>query len=278
MAVDWVLNLPCPPKETLGDGDFLAGTDALLACLKAGNRAAAIADMARQHGDTPEGKAIVVRVARADGEVEDQEVSYDELVVQARQLDPLVPACEGCPANVRGRPFGCIGVVNYPIPAAVEQWLATRLQPSSAVGGKLFLAAIRDFGYTGEPIRQFREGGLFELPQAVKRKLKGGLFSSESVTTDQLFQALFCIGEPLDPGHCLGVLLWLGCLRLDGAAVETPEQAATVSRLGSPAERQQRTALVAGGDHATDGVAAFESLLQGLYRSWVLDVTLWVSA
>jgi hypothetical protein len=99
MAVDWVLNLPCRPKEVLGDGDFLAGTDALLDCLKAGNRAAAIADMARQHGDTPEGKSIVVRVARADGQVEDQPVKYDDLVAQSRRLDPLAPACAACPAN-----------------------------------------------------------------------------------------------------------------------------------------------------------------------------------
>ena len=278
MAVDWILNLPCQPKEALGNGDLLVGTDTLLACLKAGNRAAAVADMARQNGDSPEGTSIVVRVARADGEVEDQEVCYDDLVAQNRQLDPLAPACEGCPGNVLGRPFGCIGVVNYPIPATVEQWLVDRLQPSTVVGGKLFLAAIRDFGYTGQPIQQFREGGLFELARPIKKKLKGGLFSSESVTTDQLFQALFCIGEPLDPGHCLGVLFWLGCLRLDGAVVESLEQAAAVSRLGGVAERQQRTALVTGGDPAADGVSSFELLLQALYRSWVLNVPLWVSA
>ncbi|OWK36537.1 hypothetical protein [Fimbriiglobus ruber] len=278
MAVDWVLNLPCRPKETLGDGDFLAGTDTLLACLKAGNRAAVIADMARQQGNTPEGTSIVVRVARADGQVEDQPVRYDDLVAQSQRLDPLAPACEGCPANVPGRPFGCVGVVNYPIPRAVEEWLAGRFQPSTAVGGKLFLAAIRDFSYTGQPIRQFRAGGLFESDQPIKKKLKGGFFSSESVTTDQLFQALFCVGEPLDPGHCLGVLLWLGCIRLDGTAVETPEQAAIVTQLVRTDERRQRTELVTGADLPVEGVSQFESFLSALYRSWLLDVTLWVSA
>jgi hypothetical protein len=141
----------------------------LLACLKAGNRAAAIAEMARQHGDTPRGKSIVVRAAHADGEVEDRQVSYDDLVAESRRLDPLAPACAGCPANALNRPFGCIGVINYPIPRAVEEWLAGRLQPSTAVGGKLLLAAIRDFGYTGEPIEQFREGRLFEPAQPVRK-------------------------------------------------------------------------------------------------------------
>lgn len=278
MAVDWMLNLPCEPKESLGDGDFLTGSDELLACLKARSRAAAIADIARQRGDSPEGKSVVVRVARADGEVEDQAILYDDLVAQGEQLDPLAPSCDGCPGNVLGRPFGCVGVVNYPIPLGVEKWLADRLQPSSSVGGKLFLAAIRDFGYTGEPIRQFRQGGLLESGQAIKKKLKGGLFSSDSVTTDQLFQALFCIGEPLDPGHCLGVLLWLGRIRLDGAVVESPEQAVAVNRLAGAEERRRRTSFVTDGDHAVEGVEAFEVFLHALYRSWVLEVPLWVSA
>lgn len=278
MAVDWVLNLPCRPKEALGHGNFVAGTDALLACLKAANRAAAIADIARRNGDAPEGKSIVVRVAKPGGKVEDQKVSYEDLVAQGRQLDPLAPACDGCQANLRGIPFGCFGVINYPIPAAVEQWLAGMLQPSSAVGGKLFLAAIRDFEYTGKPIQGFREGGLFESPHPVKRKLKGGLFSSQSMTTDQLFQALFCIDEPLYPEHCLGVLLWLGCVHLDGRPVESPEQAEVVNQLDETSERRQRTTLVTGADHAHESTASFELFLRALYLSWVLNVPLSVSA
>jgi hypothetical protein len=278
MAVDWILNLPCEPKETLGNGDFLAGTDDLLARLKAGNQAEMIAEIARQEGESPEGKSVTIHVTRVEGEDEEREVTYDELVAKARRLDPLAPACEDCPANALGQPFGCIGAINYPIPRAVEEWLASRLQPSSAVGGKLFLAAIRDFGYTGEPIRGFREAGLFESDRAVKKKLKGGLFSSESVTTDQLFQALFCVDEPLDPGHCFGVLLWLGCLRLDGKPIETPDQALAAGQLADPEERARRTSLDTGADDAADGVEAFDAFLQALYRAWILDVTVWVSA
>jgi hypothetical protein len=74
------------------------------------------------------------------------------------------------------------------------------------------------------------------------------------------------------------VLLWLGCIRLDGAAVETPEQAAGVNRPGAPEERRQRTALATGGDRPVEGVAQFEAFLLALYRSWVLEVPLRVSA
>jgi hypothetical protein len=278
MAVDWVLHYSCPPKEALGGGDPLAGTERLLDCIKAGNRAAAIADIARRAGDDPRGKPIVVQVRRADGEVEERETSYDELMSEAQELRPHEAACRGCPANVLGRPFGCVGAINYPIRRAAEEWLAGRLQPASAVGGKLFLAAVRDFGYTGEPLRQFRAGGLFEADRPVRKVLKRGLFSSESVTSDQLFQAIFCIGEPLDPGHCLGILLWLGCLCIDGAVVESPEQALALNRLGNADERRGRTSLELGGEPADGGIEALQLLLRAMYASWVLDAPLWVSA
>jgi hypothetical protein len=60
--------------------------------------------------------------------------------------------------------------------------------------------------------------------------------------------------------------------------VETLEQAAAVNRLGGTEERRQRTQLATGGDRSAEGVEQFETFLQALYRSWVLDVPLWVSA
>src|SRR5262249_24189258 len=155
----------CPPKETLGAGDFLAGTDCLLECLKARSRAEAIAAIAQRKGESPAGKSITIRLAHADGQVTDRQVSYEDLVREAQQLTVHGVGCAGGPANVLGKPFGCIGVVNYPIRKAAEQWLLSRLQPTSTVGGKLFLAAIGDFGYTGQPLQRFRQAGLFEAKQ-----------------------------------------------------------------------------------------------------------------
>ena len=250
----------------------------MLDCLKAGNRAAAVAEMARKAGEAPEGKTISIQVVRPDGQVDKQPVRYEELVAEAGRLAPLIPQCARCPANVLRRPFGCIGAINYPIPKVVEEWLACMLQPSTAIGGKLFLDSIREFGYTGQPIQKFREAGMFESDQPIKKKVKGGLFSSTSVTTSQLFEALFCINDPLDPNHCLGVLLWLGSIRLDGAPVETPEQAMATFRLGTPEEREQRTELVTEGDLSVDGIEQFDWFLRALYQTWVLNKPLWVSA
>ena len=278
MAVDWVLHYLCQPKEAFGGGDFLAGTDRLLECLKARHRADAIAEIARRDGESPAGKSVTIRVAHADGDVNDREVTYEDLVREADQLKPHEPACAGCPANVLGKPFGCIGVINYPIRKVGEEWLVNRLQPSSAVGGKLFLAAIRDFGYTGEPLRQYRTAGLFEAGRPLTKKLKKGFFGGDAVTSDQLFQAIFCIGEPLDPGHCLGILMWLGCLRLDGAVVETPEQALAVSKLEGAKARAEGAQFDVGEPAADPAVRPMQLLLKALYSSWVLKAPLWVSA
>jgi hypothetical protein len=262
----------------LGQGDFIAGTNHLLSCLKAGSRAAAVAEMARQQGVVPAGRSVVVRTAGAEREADDQQVNYDDLLAQSRQLEPLAPICYGCRGNILNRPFGCCGLINYPISRTVEEWLAARLQPSSAVGGKLFLAAIRDFGYTGQPIQPFRAAGLFEAAQPVKKRLKRGWFASETVTTDQLFQAMLCVGTSLDPAHCFGVLLWLGCLQLEGAVIESSEQVAAVNQLREVTQRRQRTAFVTGAEPALEGVAAFERFLQAMCRAWLLEVPLWVSA
>jgi hypothetical protein len=274
MAVDWILNFSCPPKETLGAGDFLAGTDCLLECLKARSRAEAIAAIAQRRGESPIGKSITIRVANADGQVTDREVSYDDLVREGQQLTVHEPACSGCPANVLGRPFGCVGVINYPIRRPAEEWLMSRLQPTSTFGGHLLLAMIRDFGYTGQPLRRFRQAGLFEAKQPATRTLDNG----SVVSADQVFQAIFCISEPLDPGHCLCILFWLGCIRLDGAVVQTPEQALTVNRLEGAGERAALTKLDVGEPAADQGIRAMQLLLRGLYASWLLDAPVWVSA
>ncbi len=76
MAVDYILHYPCEPKKTLGEGDILKGTEQILEALKARNRAEAIAEMARRDGQSPQGKAVTLRLAMADGTVKDTRVTY----------------------------------------------------------------------------------------------------------------------------------------------------------------------------------------------------------
>jgi len=78
MAVDFVVHYPWRPENQLGEGDPLAGTEQILECLKAQGRAAAIA---QRDGESPHGKPITLRLMHAaDGQVTDQQVTYDELI------------------------------------------------------------------------------------------------------------------------------------------------------------------------------------------------------
>lgn len=279
MAVDFVVHYPCRPKHQLGEGDLLVGTEQILDCLKARGRAAAIAEIAERDGESPQGKSVTLRLMHAaDGQATDRKVSYEELLNESQRLAPLESECDSCPARLLEKRFGCFGAINYPIRQAGEQWLMNRLEPSSTVGGTLLLSAIRDFGYTGEIIQQFRAANLFEADRAIRKSLKRGWFSSDQVTSDQVFQAIFCVGEQLEPGHCLGILLWLGCIRVDGAVVQSPEQAMTVNRFASPTERQARTRLDVGEPASEEAVSAMQLLLRALHASWLLDVPLLMSA
>jgi hypothetical protein len=277
MAVDYILLYLCAPKEQLGDGDPNLGTDRILEALKARTRANVLADMARRDGKDPHGQTITLRTVGPNREPIDVKQTYEELRAESDKLLPFEADCVGCPANVMGKPFGCVGVVNYPIPRTAEEWLMARLQTDAEFGGKLLQAMIRDFNYTGEPIQGFRTAGLFESKSPVQRNLGHGP-AGPVVTSNQVFQALFCISEPLDPGHCLCVLCWLGCVAIGGTPVTDPLLMREVAALETPADRLARTSLDIGQASGDPGIAAMQRLLRALHASWVYDTRLWVSA
>ena len=278
MALDWIVELDCSPKQTLGRGDHEEGTDALLGCLKARNRAAALAEAAERNGDAPEAQAIELHVAGPDGAVEARRVSYQELVAHARGLEGLEAACRGCPANVHEQPFGCIGAVPYPVTARAEQWLAERIQPASTIGGTILLEAIADLGYTGESVQAFREQGMFERREPVRLDINDGAPEARLVSTNQVFQAILDVEQPLQPSHSVMLLVWLGLLQLDGEQVTSAAQAQALSRLVSPQERQERTALTIDETPPAADVAALQWLLRAMYRSWQTGTPLQVWA
>ncbi len=279
MAIEWILLLPCEPKNILGNGDQYQGVNRLLDCLKAVGRANAIADIVSQEGGSLEDATITVSHYRPDtGTSEGTEVSYKDLLKMAEPLKEHEASCKNCVVNLPGVPFGCIGGVNYPITKESEAWIMDRLLPSDTVGGTLLLNMVRDFRYTGEPLQQFRAGGLFELARPLSKKIKKGFFNSQSVTSDQIFQALICIPEPLEPSHCMLVLLWFGAIALDGEVVKTKEQFSALNAITNPEERIQRTTLELGDQSPDVAIATWQEFLQALYVSWLENVPVGVSA
>jgi hypothetical protein len=277
MAVDYILSFVCAAKEQMGDGDPGTGTDRILDALKARARANLLAETAAREGKDPAGRTAVYMTIGPSREPVRVEQTYEELRAESDRLLPFEPACAGCPANVLGKPFGCIGVLNYPIPRVAEEWLMNRVQPEGHAGCFLLLAMIRDFSYTGEPIQRFRQGGLFEAKTPVRRSLGSGP-SGPVVTSNQILQAILALRDPLDPGHCLCVLCWLGCLSLDGSPATTPEQLRGLASLETPVERRARVSLDIGPDSPDAGIAGMQRLLRALHAAWVNDAPLWVSA
>ncbi len=278
MAADFVIQYPCNPKAALGGGDQLIGAEMLLERIKAGHRADAIRSIKKQAGERPEGTTITVRLWNVNGQTEDREITYEELVALHGELDPHEADCASCPANCRGEPFSCVFVLNYPIRRTSETWLMERLQPGTTVGGQFCLRALRDFNYTGEPIQRMRAGGLFASSRPITRHLEGDPFPKTAITSDQLFQAILAIGEPLNPAHCLLVLFWLGAVRVNGSVPIEPEEAGPAFGIENAADRAARTSLDVGEPAEDSTVRVMQDLLRVLYTAWVVGAPLLVDA
>jgi hypothetical protein len=204
MGLDYVINLSCKPKLAFGNGDLARGTADVLARTKAKSQADMIAQMAEDEGQSVDDIAVTI----ADGDGNERDVSHAELVQMAAPLAKHASHCEDCPANIVGRPYGCVGSVSYPIDGDAEAWMLARVVGAGPQAQELMFAAIDDFEYDGEDIRQYREEGIFENKTALTAKL------SRPVSTDQIFHAVLSVGEELEAFHCLMLLVWMGAVTL----------------------------------------------------------------
>lgn len=121
--------------------------------------------------------------------------------------------CEGCPARAVDRPFGCVGVVAYPIPLAAEELMMSRLPKAlDSTAGSFMRKMLADFHYDGKKGAKLRghDGKYFEAAVSARREWKGWLNRYE-VTFDQLFELIF-VGRRIDPSRGLLILLVLGVL------------------------------------------------------------------
>src|SRR4051794_23426199 len=120
MAIDYVIHFACEPKTNLGDGDPLEGAGEIVELLKARNRATMIREMSEKEGNDPNAATIKVMRVNTRGQSVQTDVSYNELERDGAKLKPFECECDGCPANGRGKSFGCFGFVSYPIPLQTE--------------------------------------------------------------------------------------------------------------------------------------------------------------
>jgi hypothetical protein len=278
MGADLMICFDCPVKAKLGSGTD--GTLELLRLKKQKSQAESLVETLRGSGDQRALKDIPIglRVLRPD-RTQEKEQTLQDMIDESAKLDSLAPICSTCQANLFDDSFGCWGYVNYPITESGEEWMMARLQPASTLGGRLLLKAIADFDYDGATFARFRANGVCERKTPVVTVVKKAFLSSTKVTADQVFQGIFALSEPMNAGHCMLVLLWLGALLVDGKVPADPNDPTPLMRLTNaetPAQRMALGKLSAGETSDDPGIFAMQRMLAAMHRSWVLDVPLFV--
>ena len=204
MGVDYVVDLPCEPKQALG-------TQTIVDLIKARARAERVRDLFRAQGDSgPLSEMTFETVTlRPEGPVREL-VSVASLLESAAALDPHTAACEGCVGRSEARAFGCIGHVTYPLRAATEAWLLEQLPDAlDSTAFELLSRAVADFSWDGSYTVDLRGQGqtFFEARATPVRR-----WAEEfALSGDQLWQMLFGLGD-LSPPHSLMCALFLGVI------------------------------------------------------------------
>ncbi len=199
MAIDYVIDYACIPKQTLTSAGIVER-------LKAWERAQAVIRLFRENGDDrpPSQMGFEFTRTNPDGEEETRVIVVQEMLDLAAELDPLAHYCEGCPANLRAEPFGCVGLIEYPISAAAERWLLDQLPGiDQPLVWMLLRQGVQELGYSGELVKPLRaDSTYFE-----ERRVAGRDLAEFVMSADQVFEMLFLLGD-IQPAHA-GILLLL---------------------------------------------------------------------
>jgi hypothetical protein len=204
MGIDYVIDLDCAPKQTLG-------IEEIVNMIKAQSRAEMVLGVARQNGDQRPPAEVTFKVAlNRNGNIETTDVSVQQLFDQATGLEAHRASCASCPAN-RDNPngFGCYDSVPYPLEPDTEQFLLGRL-PDKLEGpsGYMFTSALTDFAWEGAQAADMRSQGetFFRAREPFTRSWPG-----VTVTSDQVFHMMFHVGH-LQSSHAMMLCMFFGLL------------------------------------------------------------------
>lgn len=260
MAIDYVVDYSCVPKDTLG-------TDGIVLRLKGRARAEAIIRLFRESGDERPPSAMGFEMARSTpaGDEETRVFVVQDLLDEAAALDPLESYCVGCPANAAGRPFGCINFVQYPLSARGESWLLRQLpMPTATLVWLLLRETVTEMGYMGASVAPLRGNGIYFENATAPSRMLGELH----VNADQAFEMLFMLGH-VEPAQAGALLLFFGGLRRD---VERDDIALILNRGLPPELLRARFPFLHAPEAAEDNTTAeLKEFLHALYYGWSLN-------
>lgn len=265
MAIDHLIDYNCIPKQELG-------TEGLLHRIKGRERAETIIRLYREHGDERPPVEMGFELSRSDpnGGDETQLIVVQDLLDAAAELKPLEKHCHNCPANAAGRPFGCMGFIQYPISTQAESWLLNQLPtPAETLVWLLLKQGAQEFLYTGDQIKRLRESSstYFEADQAAKRVL--GEFQ---IDANQVFEMIFAVGH-IQPNHGAVLMLFFNIIK---RALEA-HQIMSISPAGPDAD--QAHPFQAAADESDDAtLAELKAFFKALHTAWKLNVRLLIDA
>ncbi len=261
MGIDYDIGLDCVPKQSLSPR-------LILERLKARDRATAIIKLYRDHGDQRSPAEMGFEMVRRapDGGEEKQVVIVQDLLDAAATLDSLAHHCLDCPANRLGQPFGCYGSLNYPISRAAEIWLLKQLPDMDEPLPFLLLnQSMKEFGLTGASIHdkgmRERPGVFFETRERFARNLE-----DTQITTDQIFEMLFMVGD-IQPPYGAMLLLFFG-------AVPRDMDADSMMRLTERGGERNLPFTMQDDPDDDESIQGFKGFFAALHRAYQLDVPL----
>ena len=265
MAIDHVIDYDCEPKRVLT-------TQGIIDRLKGEERARAIIKLFRANGDQRPPSEMGFEFTRStpEGVEENRVIVVQDLLDAAEELRPLEHHCLGCPANRAGRPFGCIGHIEYPITGYAEAWLLDQMPvPDDTLVWLLLKQGVEEFKYDGARIEPLRNASnaYFEDELPASRIL--GEFT---IDANQVFEMMFAVGA-INPNHAAILLLFAN-------AVPRDVEAETVMRLTpAPADVEQRYPFILrASKDDDDSILQLKAFFQALYLGWKLHVPVLVDA
>ena len=263
MAIDYIIDYPCVPKETLS-------TEGIVERIKSRERAGAVIKLFRENGDQrpPSEMGFEFTRTNLDGEEETRVVVVQEMLDLAEELIPLEQYCVGCPANITGAPFGCIGAISYPISAAGERWLLDQLPGTDQPLIWLLLRqGIQELGYDGDSVKPLRANSTY----FEERRVAGRDMVEFVITANQVFEMLFLLGN-LQPAHAGALLLLFNAIPREVETAQVVE--ITTNRLSADEIERDYPFQMSVQPDDDRTVAELKTFFYALYRAWSLRVAL----
>ena len=263
MAIDYIIDYLCVPKQTLT-------TESIVERLKSRERAGAVIKLFRENGDQrpPSEMGFEFTRTNRDGEEETRVVVVQEMLDLAAELEPLAKYCVGCPANISGAPFGCIGAIAYPISAAGERWLLDQLPGTDQPLVWLLLRqGVQELGYDGESVKPLRATTTY----FEERRVAGRDMVEFVMTANQVFEMLFLLGN-IQPSHAGVLLLLYNAIPREidaGTIVQIMNRQINAEDIARDYPFQMK---IQPDDDKT--VAELKAFFYTLYRAWSLNVAL----